>query len=83
MIPETVDELRALAARSDCYAAFRSTAVACGLTPGEAEQLWTTTNADAGAGDLVLDVRDAGAEPRAGGAAWLAATEVADLEDHR
>jgi hypothetical protein len=73
---ETVDELTRLA-RGDSYAAFKSAAEACGLTPGEAEAFYAAL--DEG---LELDVREAGAELR-DGETWLTSTVAVDLEDQR
>jgi len=66
MQSETVDELARLA-RGDCYAAFKSAAVAIGLTPGEAEAFYSA-----------LDVDECGA-----GSTQLASSETVDLEDWR
>lgn len=49
MQSETVNELARLAS-GDCYAAFKSAAVAAGLTPGEAEAFYSALDDDRDAG---------------------------------
>ncbi len=74
---ETVSELRRLA-DGDSYAAFKSAAVACGMTSEEAELVWQESRGHEE--DLVLDVRDCGAELRSEDG-WLTSTTSVELEE--
>ncbi|WP_134672646.1 hypothetical protein [Halorussus marinus] len=73
---ETVDELARLA-RDETYAAFKSAAIASGLTPGEAEQFYSTLDQD---DDRVeADVRDSGMEVRSS-QGWITSTTSVEVE---
>lgn len=74
---ETVAQLEALAREGESFAAFKSTARACGLTAEAAEQIYARREGDAG--DVELDVRESGAELR-DGETWLTSTAVARVE---
>ena len=83
MNAETVEQLRDLA-DGDSFAAFKSAALAVGLTEDEADLVWRCGGRPpATDSDPVLDVRDAGAELRGRGKEWLTSTESADLERWR
>lgn len=74
MNAETAGQLRDLAA-GDSYAAFKSAALAVGLTAGEAEQFYQ----DETDGEVEEDVRDSGMELRSE-QGWLMSTAVARVE---
>jgi hypothetical protein len=79
---ETVTQLRDLAC-GDSYAAFKSAALACGMTEDEADLVWRADCMPPAAGEVDLDVRDSGAELRCDGSAWLTSSKSVDLEDCR
>ena len=72
MLEETRGQLRDLA-DGDSYAAFKSAALACGLSVEEIEAIWQVA---ADPDRVVLDVRESGAELRGKGKAWLTSTAV-------
>jgi hypothetical protein len=75
----TVEQLRELAS-GDSYAAFKSAALAVGLTEGEAEAVWQVCNEDV---EVESDVRESGMEIRGGRGEWLASTTSVELEGWR
>ena len=82
MNAETVEQLRDLA-DGDSYAAFKSTALAVGMTEAEADLVWRHNGRPAtGDGEVEADVRDAGMELHGETEkAWLTATESVDLQE--
>ena len=76
MNAQTRQQLLTLA-DGDSFAAFKSAALACGLTQREAEQLYATRHGVED--DVEFDVRESGAELREGDA-WLTSTAVARVE---
>ncbi|WP_135807330.1 hypothetical protein [Halorussus marinus] len=75
MQSETVGQLRELAA-GDSRAAFKSAAMACGLSESEAELVWRH---DGQPGEVVADVRDAGMEIRSEDG-WLTSSVSVEVE---
>jgi hypothetical protein len=77
----TVKQLRELAS-GDCYAAFRSAALACGMTAQEADLVWRADGQPVGE-EIVADVRESGMEIRGAGDAWLTSSVAVELEGSR
>jgi len=81
---ETVTELRRLA-DGDSFAAFKSAALAVGMTEAEADLVWQVCGdeRDDSDGDVPeLDARESGVELRSD-RGWLTATDAVELEDWR
>jgi hypothetical protein len=82
MNDETVQQLCTLA-NGESYAAFKTAALACGMTEDEADLVWRADCMPPAAGEVDLDVRDSGAELRCDGSAWLTSSKSVELEDCR
>ena len=79
MNAETVEQLRDLAA-GDSYAAFKSAALAVGMTETEAGLVWRYDGTPPCG--VEADVRDAGMELHGEGKReWLTSTESVELEE--
>jgi hypothetical protein len=72
----TVAQLRDLA-DGESFAAFKSAALACGMTAREAEFVWQVCDED-----VESDVRDSGMELRSD-RGWLTSTDSVQLEEWR
>ncbi|WP_435175690.1 hypothetical protein [Halorussus sp. AFM4] len=77
----TVEQLRDLAA-GESKAAFRSAALACGMTSEEADLVWRADGQPVTGDDVVADVRESGMELRSD-RGWLLSTVTVDLEEWR
>ena len=71
----TRTQLRTLAA-GESYTAFKSTARVCGFSTEEIEAFWQDAHGDEQ--EIVLDVRDSGAELRSD-QGWLTSTAVEEV----
>jgi len=75
MQPETIGQLRELAAGGS-RAAFKSAAMACGLSESEADLVWRH---DGQPDDIEADVRDSAMEVRSD-QGWLTSTTSVEVE---
>jgi hypothetical protein len=73
----TASQLRELAS-GDSYAAFKSAALAVGLTEDEAEAVWHVCNDEDA--EVESDVRESGMEIHGGRGEWLASTVSVEAE---
>ncbi len=73
----TVAQLRDLA-DGDSFAAFKSAALAVGMTEAEADLVWQVCDEA-----VESDVRDCGMELRAGDGQWMTSSASVDVEDWR
>jgi hypothetical protein len=77
MNAETRGQLRELA-NGDCYAAFKSAALAVGMTEREADLVWRADGQPVGE-EIVADVRESGMELRSE-QGWLTSTVSVGVE---